>query len=54
VETLARKILALILSQHTKQLLAMDRYERRARLRREVALRALNENDGLQFIYIQL
>jgi hypothetical protein len=35
--------LALILSGEVKRLLAMDRYERRALLRRKVALRALDD-----------
>jgi hypothetical protein len=35
--------LALILSQEAKRLLAMDRYERRALLRRKVALRSLDD-----------
>jgi hypothetical protein len=38
-----RQMFALILSREAKQLLAMDRYERRALLRRKVALRALDD-----------
>jgi hypothetical protein len=39
----ARQKLASILSRGAKQLLAMDRYERRAMVRRKVALRAVDE-----------
>jgi hypothetical protein len=35
---------AIILSQEAKELLAMDRYERRARLRRKIAIRAFDES----------
>jgi hypothetical protein len=43
--------LALILSQQTKQLLAMDRYERGALLRRKRAIRAFDETacNGCRF-----
>jgi len=39
---------ALILSQETKRLLAMDRYERRALLRRNTAIRELDERHRQQ------
>jgi hypothetical protein len=35
--------LAMVLSQETKELLALDRYERRAVQRRQSAIRALDE-----------
>ena len=35
---------AIILSQEAKELLAMDRYERRARLRRKIAIRVFDES----------